>query len=212
MPNPVESVRERIRTACERVGRDPASVRLIAVSKGHTIEEIRHIAGLGVADFGENRLQEAMPKLEAVDSVTWHFVGHVQSNKAARIGQLFDYVHSVDGENAARRMREAKVLIEVDFTGIDGRAGVAPGEAQHLAEVLKEAGTEPIGFMTVAPPDDAQAAARCFANLRELRDEIRVQTGFALPELSMGMSDDFEIAIEQGATMVRIGRALFVPR
>jgi pyridoxal phosphate enzyme (YggS family) len=212
VPNPVESVRERIRAACERVGRDPASVRLIAVSKGHTIEEIKRIAGLGVADFGENRLQEAIPKLEAVGNVTWHFVGHVQSNKAARIAQLFDYVHSVDGENAARRMREAKVLIEVDFTDIEGRAGVAPDGTQHLAEVLKDAGTESIGLMTVAPPGDAQVAARCFANLRELRDEIRVQTGLALPELSMGMSDDFEIAIEQGATMVRIGRALFVPR
>jgi len=211
MPNAVESVRQRIAAACECAGRDPQSVRLIAISKGHTIDEIKSVANLGVADFGENRLQEAIPKLEAVENVTWHFVGHVQSNKAARIAELFEYVHSVDSDKAAQRMSGTNVLIEVDFTDIEGRAGVKPPEVARLVEVLQEAGAPPLGLMTVAPQDDA-GARQCFASLRDLRDHVREETKLELPELSMGMSDDFEVAIEEGATMVRIGRALFGDR
>jgi PLP dependent protein len=211
MSNAVADVRRRIVAASERAGRDPGTVRLIAVSKGYSAGAIKEIAEQGVTDFGENRLQEAVPKLEEVDGVTWHFIGHVQSNKATRIAQLFDYVHSVDSENAARRMHGTKVLVEVDFTGIEGRSGVASGQARHLAEVLAQAGAEPAGLMTVAPRGDPQAARNCFAALRTLREWLREQTAMELPELSMGMSDDFEIAIQEGATMVRIGRALFAP-
>lgn len=211
MPGTVETVRQRIASACERAGRDPQSVRLVAISKGHTIAEIRSVADLGVTDFGENRLQEAMPKVEQAGDLTWHFVGHVQSNKAARIAQLFDYVHSVDSEKSAQRMLGANALIEVDFTGIEGRAGAKGQEVSNLVEILKASGSAPLGLMTVAPQDVAQAR-RCFAELRNLRDELRRETKLELPELSMGMTDDFELAIEEGATMVRIGRALFGER
>jgi pyridoxal phosphate enzyme (YggS family) len=211
MPGTVEAVRQRIAGACERADRDPKSVRLIAISKGHTTAEIRRVADLGVTNFGENRLQEAIPKLEDGDDLVWHFVGHVQSNKAARIAQLFDYVHSVDSEKAAQRMLGVNTLIEVDFTGIEGRAGVKAPEVRRLIEVLAASGSAPLGLMTVAPQDVA-AARQSFMELRNLRDELRVETQLELPELSMGMSDDFELAIEEGATMVRIGRALFGER
>lgn len=211
MHNVVESVRQRIAAACERAGREEKSVRLIAICKGHTVDEIRRIAEMGVGDFGENRLQEAIPKVEAVTNVTWHFVGHVQSNKAARIAELFHYVHSVDSDKSAQRITGTKVLIEIDFTDIEGRGGVKPGDARHLVDVLKEAGNPPLGLMTVAP-QDAGAARECFAGLRNLRDQLREETGLELPELSMGMSDDFEVAIEEGATMVQVGRALFGER
>jgi pyridoxal phosphate enzyme (YggS family) len=211
MPDPVEAVRQRIAAACERAGRQEGSVRLIAICKGHTVDEIKRVADAGVKDFGENRLQEAIPKLEATENLTWHFVGHVQSNKATRIAELFDYVHSVDSEKAAQRMGATKVLIEVDFTNIEGRAGVKPHDVVHLVDVLKRDVAPPIGLMTVAPQGIVEAR-QCFAGLRNLRDQLREETELELPELSMGMSDDFEVAIEEGATMVRIGRALFGDR
>ena len=212
MDDSVAVVRQRIAAACVRSDRDPSSVRIIAVSKGRTLADIEHIRQQGLTDFGENRLQDGLPKVVALPGLTWHFIGHVQSNKARQIAQNFAYVHSVDRVEIAGKLQGPQILVEVDYTGIEGRAGVSPGGAESLVAALIAAGRIPMGLMAVAPQGDPAAARRCFASLRDLRDGLSSTLGIELPHLSMGMSDDFEIAVEEGSTMVRIGRALFGAR
>jgi pyridoxal phosphate enzyme (YggS family) len=214
----VAFVRARIAAACERVGRDPAGVTLIAVTKTHSAEAVVAAYGAGVRDFGENRVQEAQRKILAarglgVDDATWHLIGNLQRNKAATAASMFDVIHSVDSERLAlatseRAERSVQVFIEVNVAGEASKHGVSPGEAALLAERV---GTMPhldlVGLMTVAPIVSAAERARAvFRHLRELRDAI------GLPELSMGMTGDFEVAIEEGATVVRVGRAIFGER
>ena len=220
----LQAARGAIEAAARRAGRAPSSVRLVAATKGVSAERVREIVRLGVTDLGENRVQEAEAKIGAVDrnAVRWHLIGPLQRNKAGRAVELFDQVHTVDraelAEALARRAvsagRVLPVLVLVNVAEEASKFGVAPAGVEGLLRVIQGlAGLEPRGLMTVGPkvarPEDARVS---FAKLRELRERARIATGLALDELSMGMSDDFEVAVEEGATMVRLGTALFGPR
>lgn len=219
----VEETRRRIARAAEASGRDPAGVRLVAISKGFDAAAIRAVVEAGLTDVGESRVQEAGRKhaeLEEI-AVNWHLVGHLQGNKARAAAAIFDCIHSIDSEEIARHLARERDpdldpiagLVEVELTGIPTRSGAAEAEVEGL---VRDCGALPgvhlLGLMTIAPPGDPEAARHVFRALRELRDRVEAETGWPLPELSMGMSDDFEIAVEEGATMVGIGRALFGER
>jgi pyridoxal phosphate enzyme (YggS family) len=216
------AVRRRIAGAAELAGRDPASVRLIAITKTVPPERIAEAVAAGVTEIGENRVQEARLKHAGVPSgLRWHLVGHLQSNKAALAAQLFDTVHSLDSERLALALGSHRdpardpisALVEVDFTGIAARSGVPPADvAPLLRAVAGQPGLRLAGLMTIAPFGDPVAARQCFRSLHELRDRLQSELGLELPELSMGMSDDFEAAVAEGATMVRVGRVLFGER
>jgi pyridoxal phosphate enzyme (YggS family) len=216
------SVRLRIAAAAEHAGRDPASVRLIAVTKTVPPERIAEAVAAGITEIGENRVQEAHLKHASVPpGLHWHLVGHLQSNKAALAAQLFDTVHSLDSERLAVALGghrdpgrgPIQGLVEVDFTGIAARSGVPSEDAIPLLRaVARQPGLSVVGLMTIAPFGDPVAACDCFRRLRELRDRLQVELRLELPELSMGMSDDFESAVAEGATMVRLGRVLFGER
>jgi pyridoxal phosphate enzyme (YggS family) len=220
----LESVRERIAGACARSGRPPGSVRLLAVTKGFPPETVREAAALGQREFGENRVQEAEEKIAAAPPGTrWHLIGHLQRNKAKRAVQLFEAIHSVDSvpiaEEVSRRAVESSkrvpCLAEVNTSGDKTKFGVGPERALDL---LRSMGSMPgidlRGLMTIGPlsggPDGAR---RAFRDLAAIRSEAQ-RAGLLPPdaELSMGMSEDFEIAIEEGATIVRVGSAIFGER
>ncbi len=219
----LHQVRMRVGQAAERAGRDPAGVRLVAVTKGHPGAAIDWALRAGISDIGESRVQEAeAKKSKLVDrAATWHMIGHVQRNKARTAATIFDVVHSVDSAPLAAaldRHRAADaarlpVLIEIELTGIAGRGGVpADAAAALLTEVLGLPRLEPVGLMTIAPPGSPDAARDCFARQLALRASLRDGHTITLAELSMGMSDDFEIAVAEGSTMVRLGRVLFGER
>jgi len=218
----IATVRERIASAADRAGRDPGQVRIVAVTKTVPLERIAAALAAGITDVGENRVQEAQHKRAGVGpGPRWHLVGHLQTNKAALAARLFDTVHSLDSARIASvlaRHRDPERppitgLVEVDFTGIATRSGLAPERvAEEMAGVADARGLSLAGLMTIAPPGDPEVARDCFRRLRELRDRLQDILGVALPELSMGMSDDFEPAIEEGATMVRLGRVIFGER
>lgn len=213
----VERVRERITRACQRAGRDPDSVTLVAVSKGQPVEAIRAAHAGGLRHFGENRIQEAVPKIEAARNAgveaTWHLVGHLQSNKAKVAASAFDVIHSADSAKLLARLAGAApaprdVLLQVNVAAEPQKQGAAPEEVEALVEAAREVANLRLrGLMTIAPmaadPEDVRPV---FRDLRELAER------FELPDLSMGMTDDFEIAIEEGATLVRVGRAIFGER
>jgi pyridoxal phosphate enzyme (YggS family) len=220
-------VRSRIAAAAERSGRSPESVRLVVVSKYRTVEEIEEALRAGVKDIGENRVQEAEQKqsLLAGRDVVWHLVGHLQSNKAKRAVRFCDWIHSVDGTGLARRLnrlaeeqgKTQRVLVQVDLAGEKTKAGMTEAElVEAFAEVRALPSLRVEGLMVLPPYfPDPDKARPYFAKLREIRDRLRRQEGLgadAIPELSMGMSHDFEVAIEEGATMVRVGTALFGER
>lgn len=221
-------VRERIAVAAARIGRDPEEVTLVAVTKTRTPEEIEAAYEAGVRHIGENRVAEAelkRPKLDLPDA-TWHMVGHIQSRKAERAAAYFDVIQSVDRVKIARYLdraaaeREAPmpVLIEVNVGGEESKYGFPADDADQLAraveEILGMAHLRVQGLMTVAPiAEDPEAVRPLFARLRGLRDGFRARyPASRWTHLSMGMTDDFEVAVEEGATMVRIGRAIFGPR
>jgi PLP dependent protein len=215
--------RERIRVAAELAGRDPAAVRIVAVTKGHAVGAIEAALAARLHDIGESRVQEAEAKRSAVTdtAVRWHMIGHLQRNKARAAAALFDSVHSLDSVALADALARARrpgpspleVFIEVELTGLPGRSGVEPADAAALLDAALGLDTlRVVGLMTVAAPGPAEAAAGCFRRLRVLRDRLRDSRGGGLPELSMGMSDDFEAAVAEGATMVRLGRVLFGDR
>ncbi len=216
------SARRRMARAAERAGRDPASLRLVAITKTVPPQRIAEAVAAGVTEIGENRVQEARLKHSSVPpGLRWHLVGHLQSNKAAIAAELFDTIHSLDSERVGAALADhrdpgrgpIRGLVEVDFTGIAARTGVSPDGAEALVQALAgRPGLEVVGFMTIAPAGSPEAARDCFRRLRELRDRAQQGLGRALPELSMGMSDDFEPAIEEGATMVRLGRLIFGER
>ena len=209
------AVRARIARAAERVGRDPQTVRLIAVSKTKSADAVRAAIDAGVTDIGENYVQEAVAKRAAVgDGARWHLIGHLQRNKAARALECFDCIQTVDSaalgaalsRHAAALGRTVHALVEVQLGGEATKSGVEPSALPGLLAALRLPGLIVDGLMTVPPAGDAEAARPHFRALRELRDRA------GLRELSMGMSDDFEVAIEEGATMVRVGRAIFGER
>jgi len=225
----LRAVRERIARACERCGRAPGSVRLVVVTKSVTPQVCAALAGLGQLDLAENRAQalgrKALWCSERNMAVRWHFLGHVQRNKARSVVCVAEEIHSVDSLRllealeriAAEERRRPRIYLEVDFTQVSVRTGLAPQEVPALARAAR--GLQHValvGLMTIAPlpaagaDDPLHAARRTFARLRALRDELPpelFQDGRAL--LSMGMSSDFELAIEQGADIVRVGSALF---
>lgn len=204
--------------------RDPASIRLVSVTKGVDAERVAAAIRAGVTDVGENRVQEAAAKRDAVHlEARWHMLGHLQTNKAKRTAQLFDVVESVDSIRVATALADGRreiagealdVLIEVDLTEITARTGLPEAGLEALArELTRLEALRLIGLMTIAPQaDDPGDAAPYFRRLRGLRDELSQLLGLPLPELSMGMSDDFEVAIAEGATLVRLGRAIFGAR
>lgn len=208
-------VREKIRQAAERRGRDERSIKLVVVTKEAEVEEIREAIDAGISDIGENRVKEALLKHEELDShvLTWHMVGHLQSNKARDAVKLFSVIHSVDSARLAQAIdKEAKkigkvqdVFVEVNTSGEESKFGIKP---EALDVFLKEAGhlkhINILGLMTMAPfVEDQELTRTHFRKLKELADRC------SLKELSMGMTQDFEVAIEEGATMIRIGRAIF---
>ena len=218
----VENVRTRIAEACRRAGRGPEEVRLVAVSKTVPVEAVRLARAAGVEDFGENRAQELAAKAPQVPA-TWHFLGKLQRGTVRHVADNAAVVHSAEpgtaldalAGRAARGGRTIACLIEVDFT--PGRQGVAPDEvaafAEHLASSAPAMGSlHLVGLMTIPPQTpDAEGARPYFARLRQLRDDLRRSLPQAV-ELSMGMSADYEVAVEEGATMVRVGTAVFGPR
>ena len=218
------SVRARLAAAEARSGRLAGSVTLIGVAKTLPAETLSAAVALGLGDLGENKVQEAEAHQRAVGrtAARWHMIGHLQRNKAGRAVELFDVVHGVDDLELAQALdrraqaagRRMPVLIEVNVSGEVSKFGAAPASAAELAEqVASLAGVELQGLMTVgapvARPEDARPG---FARLRELRDGLARRLGRPLPELSMGMSGDYEVAVEEGATMVRVGSALFGAR
>jgi PLP dependent protein len=220
----LDSVRERIGGACARSGRDPKSVRLLPVTKGFPAGTVRAAMVLGLGEFAENRVQEAEEKVAAVSPrPRWHLVGHLQRNKTRRAVHLFDVIHSIDtaelADEVSRRSIEAArkmpCLLEVNTSGDRGKFGVAPDRAIGLLEAVRGLpGVELRGLMTIGPlTGGADAARRAFRRLAALRRDAAGAGILAEDsDLSMGMSDDFEIAIEEGATIVRVGSALFGPR
>jgi pyridoxal phosphate enzyme (YggS family) len=220
----LEDVRGRIARAAERSGRSADRVILVGATKRVPTAVVEEAVRLGLTDLGESRVQEAEARVAALGRATarWHLIGHLQRNKAGRAVELFDRIHSVDGpelaEALSRRARDAgrtvKILVEVNVSGEATKFGVAPEAVEPLLErVAGCAHLELDGLMTVGPPVDRPEAARpAFAQLRGLRDRAARALGLELPQLSMGMSGDYEIAIEEGATLVRVGTALFGPR
>ena len=213
----VQKVRARIDRACEKVGRSPEEVTLVAVTKTAAPPAIRAAFQAGITHFGENRVQEAESKLEQLSDmrahVTWHMIGHLQTNKAKKAVEIFDIIQSVDSLRLAEALsqrleRKLPILIEVNVSGEATKSGYAPAEVpQALTEIRSLPNTAIKGLMTIAPlVSDPEEVRPVFRRLRELRDSL------GLDGLSMGMTDDFEVAIEEGATMVRIGRAIFGER
>ena len=220
-------VRARMSAAAQRSGRRPDEVRLIAISKTHPATVIKQVCQLGATDFGENRVQEAEGKIAEIgrEKVRWHLVGHLQANKARRAVNLFDVVHSLDTLDLAQRLdrlcaeegRESlPVLIQIDLGHEETKSGIDESELNHLVESLGPlTRLKLIGLMTLPPFfDDPEQSRPFFRRLRELRDELNQRGAFGerTGELSMGMTHDFEVAIEEGATMVRIGTAIFGER
>jgi len=217
----LQAVRQTIARSAERAGRDPTEVVVVAVTKGFPVERIREALGVGLRILGENRVQEALPKIDEIGpaDVDWHLIGHLQTNKVKFIEGRFRMVQSLDSVGLAealdRRMPSPlDVLIEVNVAQEPQKTGASPADLPALAAAVNAAEHLRLrGLMTIAPMVDDPAAVRpVFRQLRALRDTTSQQLGVALPVLSMGMTDDYAVAVEEGATMLRLGRALFGPR
>ena len=222
----VAGVRERIASACGRCGRRPEDVKLLAISKTFPPECIRAAYEAGLREFGENRVQEAQAKRPPLSglSITWHLVGHLQTNKARAARELFQWVHSVDSFRLAQKLDQAAspgdgslpVLLEVNLGGEESKAGVGETEITLLAEQVSRLATLELRGLMVIPPffDDSERVRPYFRRLCELAREIdgRNIPNVSMRELSMGMSHDFEVAIEEGSTVVRVGTAIFGAR
>ena len=207
-------VRMRIAKACERANRQPEEITIVAVTKNVGASAIRQAFACGIRDFGENRIQEAKDKITELSSfetdIIWHMIGHLQSNKARIAANLFDIIHSIDSIRLAeilnsRCQQKLPILLQVNVSEEATKGGLAIGEvASAVREINKLSNLETSGLMTIAPlTSDPEEVRPVFQELRQLKDSL------GLKHLSMGMSDDFEIAIEEGATMVRLGRVIF---
>jgi pyridoxal phosphate enzyme (YggS family) len=232
----VLQVQHNIAAASERSGRSPDDVTLVAVTKTHPVETVLEAIDAGLQQFGENRVEESQDKIPGVLArtgvpITWHMIGHVQSRKARDVAPLFNVVHSVDSLKLARKLAAAlpegkplRVLLEMNVSGEESKEGIDAanwmregGERERLAqiarEILEQPGLDVRGLMTVAPlVADAEEVRPVFVSLRGLRDYLAETLQHPLPDLSMGMTDDYMVAIEEGATLVRVGRALFGER
>jgi len=216
----LSAISARIASAAQAVGRDPASVQLLAVSKTKPASAIREIHAAGVRDFGENYLQEALTKQQALSDLPliWHFIGPIQSNKTKAIAEHFDWVHSVDRLKIAQRLSEQRpaglaplnICLQVNVSGEDSKSGCTPADLPALAKAVAALPNLRLrGLMAIPEPTEDRATQEAaFASLRKLQEGL----GFGLDTLSMGMSHDLEAAIAEGATWVRIGTALFGER
>lgn len=218
----LKSVTQRIASACEKIGRPPEDVELVCVTKEASIEKMEEALSLGVRIFGENRVQDAIIKHKAIgDRATWYLIGHLQTNKARDAVKIFSLIHSVDSirlaeaidKEAAKTDKVQDILVQVNASGEESKFGLAP---EAVIEVIKEIALYPNiiikGLMTIAPEvEDPELVRPYFRRLKELRDEINSSQliTYNLQLLSMGMTNDFEVAIEEGSNMVRIGRAIF---
>ena len=218
----------RLRTAAEGAGRDPDGFRLVAVTKGFEVAAVHAAQAAGLTVFGENRVQEAASKVEAVPGVEWHMIGRLQSNKVRHALGLFRAIHSVESLELLQRIERIahddghrpRLLLQVDTSAAGGRVGFG---AEWFGEQAGKAGSElvrtlrelhaasVVGLMTMAPVDETSSRQH-FAALRGLRDELQTTAGLPLPDLSMGMTADADAAVAEGATLVRIGTAIFGPR
>ena len=217
-------VRERISQAIQKSGREPDSVRLITVSKQISVDRIEEARAAGAVVFGENKIQEAISKIEQMEAegIFWHFIGHLQKNKIKFLDERFDLIHSVDSFELAEKIakhyhsenRVQRILLQVNVSGEAAKFGMEPKELEkQMAEFFQLQGIQVEGLMTIPPFDsDPENSRRHFSRLRELREQYEKQNGLPLNQLSMGMSNDFEVAIEEGATLVRVGTAIFGPR
>jgi pyridoxal phosphate enzyme (YggS family) len=219
----LDAISERIERACARAGRDPDSVRLVAVSKTFPADRVRKLLDAGHRLFGENLVQEALAKIPEVRAgAVWHLVGTLQRNKARHAVGVFELIHSVDDlrlaaeldrRAAAAGLRQA-ILVQLNLAGEGTKSGVGESDLAPLLDGIAGMGHLDLrGLMTIPPPVEVAEQSRLhFARLRELRDRAAGRLGRPLPELSMGMTDDFEVAAEEGATLIRVGRAIFGER
>ena len=215
----LQAVRDRIAAACGRAGRSPGEVRLVGASKGVDGDRVRAAFVAGLTDFGENYVQEAKKKIEALPGrICWHMIGHIQSNKIKYLPPLFDYVHSVNRfevlEGLNRYGKGMKILFELNLSDEPTKHGATEEGLRQMAEKVKSfPHIVPVGLMTMAPFfDDPEKARPLFRRLREILFQVNKEFSLNMKELSMGMSSDFEVAVEEGATMVRVGTALFGER
>ena len=219
MDDAIKRIKERIAVACSRVDRSELEVRLIGATKGVNPERIRYAVGCGLTDLGENYIQEAKGKIEGFDEeVCWHMIGHIQTNKAKYVPKLFDYVHSIDKwellEIMDRYGKSLKVLFELNLAGESSKHGTGEDNLKRMLEKVGELkNIEPVGLMTMPPfsenPEDVRGI---FRRLKTILQSVNREFSLHMSELSMGMSSDFEVAVEEGATMVRIGTAIFGER
>jgi len=215
----LQAVREKMATASLKAGRRPDEVRLIAVTKKVDAARIGSVAALGLRDFGENYIQEATEKIETLpDTLCWHMIGHLQMNKVKYVPRLFDYVHSVDRQELLDGLdkfgKPLSLLFEINLSGEPQKHGTTVDGLKRMLETVGSLkSVKPVGLMTMPPyVDNPEEVRHLFTSLRNLLEEANREFSLAMKELSMGMSSDFEVAIEEGATMVRIGTAIFGER
>jgi PLP dependent protein len=220
------AVRKRIELAADRAGRNPAAIRLVAVSKTFGIEHVRAAAAAGQRDFGENRVQEALQKISAPadEQITWHLVGHLQANKARKAAAVFQWIHSVDSADLLDRLDRGAVeagtaprlLVQVDLAQEPTKHGATADAIAPIFERAARCAAARVEGLMILPPlvEDPEAARPYFRRLRQLRDDLQASgvPAAMLRELSMGMSHDFDVAVQEGATMVRVGTAIFGSR
>lgn len=219
----LRKIRDLLATAAVDAGRDPANVKLLAVGKRQPVSSILEAVEAGQHDFGENQVAEGCEKVDSIDddALTWHFIGHLQSNKTRAVAERFHWVHSIDSFKTARRLSEQRpedltdlqICIQVNVDDERSKSGVAPNQARELALRISELPRLRLRGLMCLPAirEDFEAQREPFARLRELADELRGD-GLPLDTLSMGMSDDYRAAIFEGSTIVRIGTAVFGPR
>lgn len=223
IPQRLDTVRKKMAAAAVRSGREPSHIELVVISKMQSVEKLREAFDSGATLFGESRLQEAMTKISLLPKkVRWHFIGHVQKNKVRKLLPRFELFHSVDSLELALEMDRVaadlglfpRVLLEVNIAGESSKFGFIPLSLKRVFdELLILPRLQVEGFMTMAPlSEDPETSRPIFSELRLLRDELTRSAGIPLPTLSMGMSNDYEVAIEEGATLVRVGSAIFRKR
>jgi len=219
----LERVREQIAHAAAKVGRAPNEVELVAITKTHAAEKVREAIQAGQSLFGESRVQEARAKIpELPSAIRWHFVGHLQKNKIRHALPLFEMIHSVDSLALAQEMNRIaeeeamhpRVLLEINVAGEGSKFGFAPDKLREQMEALLALPRlSLLGLMTIPPlGEEPEASRKCFVQLRELRDRLQTEFRVDLAQLSMGMTQDYAVAVEEGATLVRVGTAIFGER
>jgi len=206
-----------IRVHAQKIGRNPDDITLVAVTKNHPLEAVLELYCAGCRHFGENRLQEALPKIAgAPTDIQWHFIGTLQKNKVGKVLDNFSWIHSVDTPDLAkeiskRAQEKTSILLQVNTSGEASKHGLSPQKWKDtVQEIFQLPNLDIKGLMTMAPyTDDIETIRHCFSGLRQFRDELEADLGGALPHLSMGMSRDYRIAIEEGATLLRVGSVIF---